>query len=80
MGLRPDFTVESPAKHSLDYIHRRTENEEIYFVANSADEPVEARVFVSGCEGFETLPVECRGRQRYAMPDYRFENGAFTCH
>jgi hypothetical protein len=42
MGLRPDFEVETPAKHGIDYIHRRTETEEIYFVANSTDAPVHA--------------------------------------
>jgi len=40
MGLRPDFTVEAPAEHELDYIHRRTESEELYFVINSTDELV----------------------------------------
>ena len=40
LGVPPDFTVESPASHELDYIHRRTAREEIYFVINGADEPV----------------------------------------
>jgi len=42
MDLKPDFSFEGPTEHSLDYIHRRTENEDIYFVCNSADEPLEA--------------------------------------
>jgi hypothetical protein len=42
MGLGPDFSVESPTEHQLDFIHRRTESEELYFVVNSADEPVDA--------------------------------------
>lgn len=40
--VRPDFTVESPDSPAIDYIHRRTENEDVYFVTNSADEPVDA--------------------------------------
>jgi hypothetical protein len=76
MGLGPDFSVESPATHDLDYIHRRTENEEIYFVANSADEPVEAecsfrvapssRPFLWNAEDGSITPCQ----------DYRFKNGA----
>jgi hypothetical protein len=42
MGVRPDFTVlrggsqEGPDR--IDYIHRRTDNADIYFVCNGADE------------------------------------------
>ena len=42
LGARPDFTVESPAQHAVDYIHRRTDGEDLYFVTNSADDPVRA--------------------------------------
>jgi len=51
MGLRPDFSVESPTNHDLDYIHRRTENEDFYFVINGADEPVEAECSFRVAEG-----------------------------
>jgi len=42
MGVKPDFTVlkggtqEGPLR--IDYIHRRTDNAEVYFVCNSAEE------------------------------------------
>jgi hypothetical protein len=42
MGVRPDFAVETPVDHDLDYIHRRTATEDIYFVVNSSDASVRA--------------------------------------
>jgi alpha-L-rhamnosidase len=38
MGVTPDFTVESPSNEQkeIDYIHRRTQTEDIYFVANTS--------------------------------------------
>jgi hypothetical protein len=40
MGVQPDFVVESPSNEDweIDYIHRRTEREDIYFVANNHSE------------------------------------------
>jgi len=73
MRLNPDFTVDGPAGHSLDYIHRRTENEEIYFVSNSADEPVEAECSFRVAEGsrpFHGSVAPC--------PAYRYENGVIS--
>ncbi|HEX9781763.1 MAG TPA: glycosyl hydrolase [Opitutaceae bacterium] len=35
-GVRPDFEVQSATDTSLDYIHRRTDEADIYFVANRA--------------------------------------------
>ncbi|NLS90567.1 MAG: hypothetical protein GXX96_00085 [Planctomycetaceae bacterium] len=44
-GLPPDFAYSSPAENaSLQYIHRRVPDADIYFVANGADEAVEAAV------------------------------------
>jgi hypothetical protein len=41
MGVPPDFVVESPANDDweIDYVHRITGKEEIYFVANNHSEP-----------------------------------------
>jgi hypothetical protein len=40
MGVQPDFVVESPANDEweIDYVHRTTEKEDIYFVANNHSE------------------------------------------
>jgi hypothetical protein len=40
MGVGPDFAVESPAndERQIDYIHRATTSEDIYFVSNSSTE------------------------------------------
>jgi hypothetical protein len=40
MGVQPDFVVESPANEDweIDYVHRITEKEDIYFVANNHSE------------------------------------------
>jgi len=76
MGLRPDFTFESSAKHDLDYIHRRTENEELYFVSNSADEPVEAECSFRVAEGSRPFLWNAEDGSITPCPVYRFENGA----
>ncbi len=38
LGVRPDFIVEGSdaSQHYIDYIHRQTETEDIYFVSNSS--------------------------------------------
>ncbi len=42
-GVTPDFIVTNAAKiESMDYIHRRTKTEEIYFVRNAATDPGKA--------------------------------------
>ena len=76
MGLRPDFSVDSPAKHDLDYIHRRTENEDFYFVINSADEPVEAECSFRVAEGSRPFLWNAEDGSISPCPVYRFENGA----
>jgi hypothetical protein len=76
MGLRPDFSVESPAKHEIDYIHRRTENEELYFVINSADEPVEAECSFRVAEGSRPYLWNAEDGSITPCPVYRFQNGA----
>ena len=40
MDVEPDFTVESPDNNAweIDYIHRSTETDDIYFVSNSSPE------------------------------------------
>jgi len=76
MGLRPDFSVESPAKHDLDYIHRRTENENFYFVINSADEPVEAECSFRVAKGSRPFLWNAEDGSISPCPVYRFENGA----
>jgi len=58
MGIKPDFTVlkggtqEGPLR--IDYIHRRTENADVYFVCNSAK---------------ETKTVTCRFRDAYGRAE-----------
>jgi len=76
MGLRPDFSIESPATHDLDYIHRRTENEEIFFVINSADEPVEAECSFRVAEGSRPFLWNAENGSITPCQDYRFDNGA----
>lgn len=44
-GVSPDFVVdEAIQKDDLDYIHRKTDTQEIYFVRNSATKPQNARI------------------------------------
>jgi hypothetical protein len=76
MGLRPDFSVESPAKHDLDYIHRRTENEELYFVTNSADELVEAECSFRVAQGSRPYLWNAEDGSVTPCTVYRFDNGA----
>jgi len=76
MGVRPDFSIESPAKHDLDYIHRRTENEEFYFVINSADEPVEAECSFRVAEGSRPFLWNAEDGSITPCQVYRFENGS----
>ncbi|MBK8978460.1 MAG: hypothetical protein IPM29_21385 [Planctomycetes bacterium] len=42
LGVEPDFRVDAPAAHELDWIHRRTPTAEIYFVVNGSDQPAHA--------------------------------------
>lgn len=44
-GILPDFTFTTTHDTPLDYIHRRTDDAEIYFVVNSSDQQVEAECF-----------------------------------
>ena len=76
MGLRPDFSVESPATHDLDYIHRRTENEELYFVTNSAFELVEAECSFRVAQGSRPYLWNAEDGSVTPCTVYRFENGA----
>jgi len=76
MGLGPDFSVESPAKHEIDYIHRRTENEELYFVINSADEPVEAECSFRVAKGSRPFLWNAEDGSITPCHDFRFKNGA----
>jgi len=75
IGLQPDFTFESSSEHDLDYIHRRTENEELYFVTNSADEPVEAECSFRVAEGSRPFLWNAEDGSITPCPVYRFENG-----
>ncbi len=36
--LPPDFSIENGSRENIDYVHRKTEDEDIYFVANSKKE------------------------------------------
>ncbi|HJO04580.1 MAG TPA: glycosyl hydrolase [Acidobacteriota bacterium] len=76
MGLRPDFAVEASAEHELDYIHRRTESEELYFVANGADEPVEAECSFRVAEGSKPFLWNPEDGSVTPCPTYRLEAGA----
>ena len=75
MGLQPDFTFESSTGHGLDYIHRRTKNEEIYFVSNSADEPVEAECSFRVAEGSRPFLWNAEDGSITPCPVYQYENG-----
>ena len=76
MGLRPDFSVEAPAEHALDYIHRRTESEELYFVVNSTDEPVEAECSFRVAGGSRPFLWNPEDGSVTPCPVYRLEVGA----
>jgi hypothetical protein len=76
MSVRPDFSVDSPAEHDLDYIHRRTEKEDLYFVINSGDEPVEAECSFRVAKGSRPFLWNAEDGSISACPVYRFENGA----
>jgi hypothetical protein len=76
MGLRPDFVVETPTEHNLDYIHRRTEREELYFVINSADEPVAAECSFRVAEGSRPFLWNPEDGRVTPCPVYRREAGA----
>jgi hypothetical protein len=78
MGLQPDFSVEGPTEHSLDYIHRRTENEEIYFVSNSADEPVEAECSFRVSKESRPYFWNAEDGSIAPCPAYRYENGVIS--
>jgi hypothetical protein len=73
MGLGPDFSVESPATHDLDYIHRRLhpppdrERRDL-LCGQQRRRAGRGRVLVSGCGKLETISVERRGRQYHAVP------------
>ena len=43
-GLLPDLEVSHPPKEKFDWIHRRTEEAEIYFLANESDNTLETEV------------------------------------
>jgi hypothetical protein len=76
MGLGPDFSVETPTEHQLDYIHRRTDSEELYFVVNSADEPVEAECSFRVAEGSRPTLWNPEDGSVSRCPAYRREGGA----
>ena len=76
MGLRPDFSVETPAEHEIDYIHRKTESEELYFVINSADEAVEAECSFRVAEGARPYLWNPEDGSVTPCPVYRLEAGA----
>ncbi len=76
MGLRPDFSVEAPVEYELDYIHRRTKSEELYFVVNSADEPAEAECSFRVAEGSRPFLWNPEDGSVTPCPVYRLEAGA----
>jgi hypothetical protein len=76
MGVQPDFTVRSPTEHLVDHIHRRTENEDIYFVANSADDAVDAACEFRVAEGLRPFLWDAEDGSITACRSYRYENGA----
>jgi len=76
MGLRPDFSAETPTEHQLDYIHRRTDTEEVYFVVNSADEPVEAECSFRVTEDMRPFLWNPEDGSVTRCPVFRREGGA----
>ncbi len=75
MGVLPDFSVETPSEHQLDYIHRRTDSEELYFVVNSADEPVDAVCSFRVGEGMSPFLWNPEDGSVKRYPVYRREGG-----
>jgi hypothetical protein len=76
MGVGPDFTVVTPSEHQIDYIHRRTESEEIYFVVNSADAPVDAECTFRVAEGAQPFLWNAEDGSVRPCPLYRAEAGS----
>jgi hypothetical protein len=73
LGLAPDFRCE-PATAPIDYIHRASGSEDIYFVRNSSDQPVRcAGVFrVSGRLPEAWDPVTGK---RHTVSKYNIKDG-----
>jgi hypothetical protein len=67
MGVRPDFESDGPIR----FTHRRTDAEDIYFIANTTDQSVEAtcRFRAMGApQLWDPVTAEIRG-----LPDYQVE-------
>ncbi len=73
LGIAEDFATQGPVR----YAHRRTQTEDIYFVANRTDQPVEAecRFRVGTCEPELWDPLT--GEQR-ALPQVTCQGGVTT--
>ncbi len=71
LGVPPDFESDGP----LRYTHRRTSEEDIYFVANREDRPVEAnctfRVSGKAPELWDPLTGQMRGLPEFTSRDGR---------
>lgn len=65
MGVAEDFESDGPIR----YTHRRTESEDIYFVANRTDKPVNATCRFRVTEGAPVLMDSVTGKSR-ALPEF----------
>lgn len=43
-GVQPDVEYNKPIDSKVDWIHRRTEETDIYFIVNSSDEPLDTEI------------------------------------
>jgi len=73
MGVDEDFTATGPVR----YTHRRTQEREIYFLANRSDRPLQADCRFRVAKGRPELWDPVRGAIRQ-LPRYRQENGHTT--
>lgn len=73
LGVAEDFSTQGPVR----YAHRRTQTEEIYFVANRTDKPVEAECRFRVGVGEPALWDPMTGEQR-TLPEFKQQEGVTT--
>ena len=82
LGVPPDFTVlhggSQEGADRIDFIHRRTDHADLYFVCNSADEARSLRCRFRDAEGRPEIWCPVSGEIRSAEVDSRAADGSCT--
>ena len=80
IGIRPDFTVTGidNSGRKIDYIHRTTDTEEIYFITNTTGDPLEFEAGFRVGKGYQSSRWDPQDGSVTPCLQYRTESGTTT--